>query len=348
MTEQRPVLAGRPLRVAHVVDDFSAANSGVTSALEQLAKSATQAGIESEVYHATRGEVRTPLKVHGCRRDPVLGRLGVSRELLKRLWLDTPWFDVIHVHGVWDLPQLMGLGVGRALSCPVVFTPHNMLGGWLWRRSLPKRVKKRGFFTAFAPVYRSASVVHALSPVEAEALQSFFPKTRIAVIPNGIDLQSSPTGTSDLPGHDFVYLGRLYEGKGLELLIDAFAQVASQVKARLVLAGTASVPGYETSLRTRVREAGIEARVDFPGRVDGEAKCKLLSAARAVFLPSFSEGVSMLALETFAAQTPLVATRTAGCPEIFEHGGLLVDPNAGSIADAMRQVNGWTDAERLC
>jgi glycosyltransferase involved in cell wall biosynthesis len=222
-----------------------------------------------------------------------------------------------------------------------------MLGGWLWRRSWPKRVKKNVYWGSFQRLFATATRVHALSPVEAETLRAFFPNTPIDVIPNGINLDPPLFHFDPSVRPYFLYLGRLFEGKGIELMIEAFAGFKQRTDIRLVLAGSSSDRRYEQTLRDQVLSLGIEHRVDWPGHVSGAAKARLLSEAVAVFLPSFSEGVSMVALETLAAATPLVASREVGVADIGSHGGLAVELNSDSLLRAMNEIASWHATERV-
>jgi glycosyltransferase involved in cell wall biosynthesis len=334
------------MRVAQIIDDFSVANGGLTTALQQLVENSTPLGVQSTVFHVGRsvanrvsGEViyaPAPLGAAWC----------LSAGLFRRLGQDLNGFDLVHVHGIWRAPQLAGLHHSRTLRLPVLLTPHNMLGGWLWRRSLWKRAKKAIYFRAFADLYQSSTGIHALSQAEAESLREFFPHQPIEVIPNGIDLSHRQIPFEARVAPYFLYLGRLVPGKGLELLIDAFGSFGARNQIRLVLAGASADPRYEMALREQARARGIAADIDWVGQVSGETKQRFLGQATAVFLPSFAEGVSMVALEALAASTPLVASREIGVPEIANHGGLNVDLHAESLRCAMERVVLWSPEER--
>src|SRR5205823_8186433 len=84
---------------------------------------------------------------------------------------------------------------------------------------------------------------------------------------------------------------------------------------------------------------GLGRRVIFTGlRLDIP---ELLSELTVSVLPSLSEGLSNVVLESMAAEVPVVATRVGGNPEAVEDGvsGLLVAPrDAGGLARAIRRV----------
>jgi glycosyltransferase involved in cell wall biosynthesis len=335
------------MRVAHIIDDYSAANGGLTTALQQLTASLSPLGVTSTVYCVGSSTAAPATDCVSCRPAALGGSFNLSTELFHRLGRELASFDVVHIHGIWRAPQLTGLYRARAAQLATVVSPHNMLGGWLWRRSWPKRLKKNLYWASFRHLFRGAARVHALSPVEAETLKEFFPNTPIDVIPNGINLDPPAFHFDGTIPPYFLYLGRLFPGKGIELVIDAFAKFARRSEFRLILAGASSNPGYEQKLHSLVCSLGIGHRVEWPGHVAGVNKTRLLSQATAVFLPSFSEGVSMVALETLAAATPLVASREVGVADVGNHGGLVVELNPESLHQAMDESARWQVAERL-
>ena len=120
--------------------------------------------------------------------------------------------------------------------------------------------------------------------------------------------------------------------KNQALAISALAQVPD---ATLLLAGVG--PLLE-SLRACAEEAGVGNRVVFGGlRPDARA---LMGAADAVLLPSHGEGLPLVALETLAAGTPLVATDVRGLRELAGDGAVLLAPHGDpqALAAAIRRV----------
>ena len=129
------------------------------------------------------------------------------------------------------------------------------------------------------------------------------------------------------------YLGRLFETKGIERLIDAFAQCPDD-SARLLIAGSGE-PAYEQSLRERC--AGSPGRVSFLGIVPPRA---LFEQIDVLAVPSlWREPFGRIVIEANAWGVPVVASRRGGLPEIVEHGvtGFLFEPdNDGELARRLR------------
>jgi len=106
------------------------------------------------------------------------------------------------------------------------------------------------------------------------------------------------------PKH-ILYIGRLDSGqKGLDLLIQAFSKVHTEIKYPLVIAGYGP---DEQKLRKLVKKLKLEEKIIFTGPAFGKKKFKLLSEALFVAFPSRHEGFSLFSLESLASGNPMVS-----------------------------------------
>jgi glycosyltransferase involved in cell wall biosynthesis len=127
----------------------------------------------------------------------------------------------------------------------------------------------------------------------------------VDVIPNGVEAEAFAVPAGG--GEDIVFLGRLeQEQKGLDLLLDAYAQAGGQVGGQLLIAGDGP---DRRKLERRAARLGITDRVRFLGRVGGAAKYELLAGARLVVMPSRFETFGIVAIEALACGTPVLAFR---------------------------------------
>lgn len=185
---------------------------------------------------------------------------------------------------------------------------------------------------------------HRLVAVSADTgaqLRAINPDVAVDVIGNGVD----PT-LFDEPqqaGRDVVYIGRLeFGGKGLDLLLEAWTRIHPGVEGDLVIAGE----GHDADrVRREVARRGLGERVRFVGWVRGADKARLLAGARAVAMPSRVETFGIVAVEAFAAATPVVAFAIPSLREVVPDGaGFAVPPFAVEpYAERLRQL--LTDPE---
>ena len=129
----------------------------------------------------------------------------------------------------------------------------------------------------------------------------------------------------------FLFLGRLNVIKGPDLLLEAFARIASQFpELHLVFAGPDS--GLRSSLQETTAKAGLKQRVHFIGYLGGEAKVSVLHDATCLVIPSRNEAMSIVVLEAGVCETPVLFTDRCGLEEFARaDAGVMVAASAEAI-----------------
>jgi len=143
--------------------------------------------------------------------------------------------------------------------------------------------------------------------------------------------------------------GRLAHVKGLDLLLDAYAQLAASWQSADILIAGDGEEGQ--SLAQRARQLGIEAKVHFLGRVSPAEVVRLLQGCRFVVVPSRAEALGIVMLEALAAGKRVLATRVGGMAEFLarsatgdgampgasaDHAVRLVEPSVSELASGLR------------
>jgi glycosyltransferase involved in cell wall biosynthesis len=141
-----------------------------------------------------------------------------------------------------------------------------------------------------------------------------------------------------------LYLGRLDSAKGLDYLVEAFAQVQDRSTV-LVLVGAGA---ERERLEALVEQKGLQARVRFAGYVPAAETVKYYALAWVYVLPSittytFKEPWGLVVNEAFNQGTPVIATDAVGAAAggLVEHGvnGLIVpERSVTALTDALNLV----------
>jgi glycosyltransferase involved in cell wall biosynthesis len=249
-----------------------------------------------------------------------LGRLlGLQRELRA---------DLIHFHS--GLPHGELIAPLRALRArlggpAILVTPHTAT-----RVHYPKRRARWGL--------RAADEVLTPSAWSAEAAcRAGVDPGSVHVVHAGIELPEPTPFERRAPV--VLSMGRLVQSKGADVLVEAFAKVASgRPDWRLEVAGD----GREAAA-LREQAAGTECgeRVAFLGHVTGDAKRAALSRASIGVVPSRSESFGGTLLEFCAEGLACVASPVGGMAELTGDGRALrcVAPGAaGELADALAEL----------
>lgn len=190
-----------------------------------------------------------------------------------------------------------------------------------------------------AALLRRADAIIATSPPYLDASQPLAAvRAACHVAPLGLDQTRLPTSDALPRGCDrplVLAVGRFAFYKGFEYLIEAAAQLP---QADFCIVGDGPL---WPALCARVRQAGLEGRVQLPGRLDEPALAALFGQCDVFCLPSIdrSEAFGLVLLEAMASGKPLVTTSIPGSGvgwvNVDHVTGLSVPPaDANALAEA--------------
>ena len=273
---------------------------------------------------------------------------GYSPPLMSRLAEIAKDFDLIHIHELWHYANFAAFRAAKKENKPFVITLHYALDSWrLNHKALRKKIYLR---LIQRKILNSASAFQALTLKEAENIRAFGLSQPVAVIHNGI----FPKDFENLPRPEqfeslypqlrrkkvLLFLGRIHPMKGLDLLVNSFANVVSKRDdVALVVAGPDE--GYRSKVERFLKAKGIREKAIFCGILSGEEKLAALSRADIFVLPSYSEGFSIAVLEALACGIPVVISESCNFPEVRKaKAGLVVDLNIEKIAQALDTLLG--------
>jgi glycosyltransferase involved in cell wall biosynthesis len=138
----------------------------------------------------------------------------------------------------------------------------------------------------------------------------------------------------------FLYAGVLTRLKAVDVLLAAFAKIEDRT-SRLVVIGRAEDPAYAQELEEDARALAISDRVDFLPAQPQRELARTMSRARALVLPSLSEGLGRVVLEAMTCRTPVIGSRVGGIVDLIspDETGFLVPPgDADALAERMTWV----------
>jgi D-inositol-3-phosphate glycosyltransferase len=347
---------------------------GMNVYVGELAKRLTELGVDVEVFtRATSGD-RPPVERADAGflvRNVVAGPLEPlpKGELPAQLCAFTAavlraeaarepgWYDLVHSH-YWLSGQVGWLAKER-WGVPLVHSMHTMA-----------KVKNAALAEGDSPepsarVIGEAQVVEAADRLvantraEARDLVELYDADPddVAVVPPGVDLDRYRPGPATAakrrlglpPDRDvLLFVGRIQPLKAPDLLIRALASMVArkpELRQRLlaVIVGgpsgsAAAAPDYLHALACRL---DVHDLVRFEPPATGERLADFYRAATVTVVPSYSESFGLVALESQACGTPVVAARVGGLATAVADGvsGLLVDGHQPqSYADVLTKL----------
>lgn len=260
--------------------------------------------------------------------------------------------DIVHVHGIWQEHCMHACSAARRASRPYIVSAHGMLDRWALTQ---KRWRKAPYLALWEHRnLASAACLRALTQNEVQDYRLAGIRGNVAVLPNGVVIPTDVT--SDLVFEAFpelrsrrivLFLGRLHQKKGVDLLCRAWLRISSQFPdAVLFIAGPDS-DGTMSHLRSMIANAAGATRVIFAGMLSGPLKWSALRAAEVFVLPSHSEGFSVSTIEALGMGVPVIITRQCWFPEVAEKScGWVIEPDADQTADRITEALTMSSAER--
>ncbi len=224
---------------------------------------------------------------------------------------------------------------------PRQFRPHP---NWL-RRTAQRLLWPQATYANLGRLPRMTAISEAL---KSRLLGFGVPAREAVVIHQGIQLDRLPCAPLERTGPELrlMYAGQLSAAKGVHTLIEAVGQLRG-LPFELDLFGD-GVADYEARLRQRVRELGLEARVNFRGRVAHAEVCRQYSQHHVLVFPSeWQEPFGLSHLEAMACGAAVVSTTTGGTAELVRHEVNALAFPAGEAPELARQLTRLAQDEAL-
>lgn len=265
--------------------------------------------------------------------------------------------DVLHAN-YW-LSGVVGHRLKHELDLPMVSTFHTLA-----------RVKAetgdsepQNRIDAESDVIACSDIITANSVVELHELVRHYgaDPSRIEIVPPGVDHAFfSPgsrrgarqaLGLGDEPV--LLFVGRIQPLKGVDVAVEALSRLRDPRARMLIVGGSSGTEGdnHAAEVRDLITDRGLDHRITMVPPQPHHVLSTYYRAADVTIVPSRSESFGLVALESTACGTPVVASDVGGLRTLVDHGrtGLRVpgrDPD--DFAEAVERIIGDpTFAERL-
>ena len=270
---------------------------------------------------------------------------------------ETP--DAIHAN-YW-LSGLSGHRLKHEMNIPLIMTFHTL-----------ERVKAETFegeseerAAQEASIFACADAVLASCDVEAEQIVRFYnaDPSRVHVVPLGVEHAFFSPGHKpqarralgiDSDATLLLFVGRLQALKGVDLALETLIEMRNRGEnAMLAIIGGPSGPDGKIALNelhNRVSEAGVIGNVMFVAPQSHQLLSSWMRAADVTLVPSRAESFGLVALESSACGTPVVASNVGGLKTLIEPGenGFLIDSRDPKVwADYVAKATSTEDVMKM-
>ncbi len=324
--------------IFQITEDFTEKNYGVTTSIKEINKFVNS-------YYNVR-------VLHFNNNLPWKFSLHLKRELTSNIASYKKL--LVHIHGIWQYSQYIGAKIAIKYKKPFIVSPHGMLEPWLMDKKNIGTIKylKKNLYLKFIAlsVFKKANFIHAITPLEKKNLEKYFDKDKIVVIPNAINVEEIKkyvkVPTKNLEKR-ILFIGRLHPIKGVDILIKAFIEGKFYNEGwELWIVGPEEVPKYVKFLRGLSK--GFKKYIKFkPPVFDLKEKFNLYNKSWITVVPSHSEVIGMVNLESASCYTPTITTYETGLLNWEEGGNLLIRPDVESMIKSLKIALQWDLEKRI-
>ncbi|NJO51690.1 MAG: glycosyltransferase, partial [Leptolyngbyaceae cyanobacterium RM2_2_4] len=249
--------------------------------------------------------------------------------------------DLVILSGIFQ-PNIYSLYcLLRRYGIPYIVLPHDPYNPAIFSKNA--HLKWPYWYLIERWVLKHATAIQVLDARHGSFLRDLKIETPAIAVPNGFsqkDIYPEDLfnwNSDDIP--NLLFLGRIdAHNKGLDLLLDAFAQVLETVDARLTLQG--SDKGDKTSLKNRAMHLSLADKISFL-EPNYDISTPLMIKDYDIFcLPSRFEGFGLSALEAMLAARVLLVSEVAGiAPHVYASGcGVVVKPEVSAIQSGLLEL----------
>ncbi len=355
------------LRVLHVFDHSIPLQSGYAIRSRAILREQHALGIETvqitSSKHVCAGgsEQVDGLRFHRTARGrlsslPVLDQYDVIHGLSRRLGQVLAWerVDLIHAHSPC-LTGIAALRASRVFGLPLVYEVRA-----LWEDAAVDHGTLRANGVRYLAqraleswmLRRADAVVCICEGLRGEIVGRGIRPEHVTVVPNAVDLNHfAPSADRDIelakvlglrPGPVIGFIGSLYRYEGIDLLLEAMAQLrVSRPELQLLIVGGGP---EESRLKSAIRDLDLQGNVVFVGAVPHAKVSSYYSLVELLIYPRRRTRLTDLVtplkpLEGMAQGKPVLASDIGGHRELIRHGDTGILFPLGDARDIARAVD---------
>jgi glycosyltransferase involved in cell wall biosynthesis len=342
------------MKILHLISSLDPDGGGPIEGVRQISSRVRARGHEVEILSMDSpdcGFIKDfPLRVHAL--GPSILKYGYNRRVIPWLRENAKNYDVVVVNGIW---QFHSFAAWRALAgeaTPYFVFTHGMLDPW-FKRAYPLKHLKKWLYWPWGEyrVLRDARAVLFTCEEERLLARESFWLYRCNEVVTAYGTAKPPADRSEssnvflkrhleLSGKRLVlFLGRIHEKKGCDILIEAFAAAARlDSRLHLIMAGPDQT-GLAAKLQQLANELNLADRISWVGMLSGDMKWGAFHASEVFALPSHQENFGIAVAEALACGKPVMISNKVNIWREIEADGagwIAEDTLDGTIANFER------------
>ena len=364
------------MKILNVIGSVNTRHGGTTDHVFSCSRAWSRLGCECHILcldpPSSDYIKNSPVKTFALGEEPTSGfqkfarrRLNISRYGYTpnlRRWFDenAKNYDAIILNGLWNYTSYGSWLALRSSSTPYYVCPHGMLDPWLRRVAPWRQMIRRAFWTLFEKnvIKDTAGIFFASEEELRIACEAYsVPREKCRVVGYGTeDIVGDPETQKAAFLARFpqlrdkrliLFLGRIHQKKGIDLLIKAFGGVAERHRDfDLVIVGPDD-SALTPSLHKLATRLGVERRIHWAGMLTGNEKWGAFRCSEFFALPSHQENFGIAVVEAMAAAVPvLISDRVNIWTEVKAgRAGHIVSANVAGVTEGLDKMCSLSETE---
>lgn len=357
------------MKVLRVIGSLDPSLGGPGQGIRNTIPALSKIGVHSEVVTLDDPNApfiaKDPFKIHAI--GPATGPWQYQKALIPWLLEHLHSYDVVVIEGIWSYySHAASQAVARfkeknkSSKLRLLVMPHGMLDPY-FQRAPERRLKaiRNWFYWKMIEskvINRADGLMFTCEEELLLARQPFRPYAPKEELNVGFGIQPPPQfhqrmedefykACPQVANKSFIlFLSRINEKKGVDLLIEGYAKARTSETPMLVIAGPGLDTSYGNKILALVERHDLQDMVVFPGMLSGDLKWGAFYSCEAFILPSHQENFGIAVVEALACHKPvLISNQVNIWKEIkAEGGGLVADDTP---AGAQKLISEWTQMD---
>lgn len=315
--------------------------SGSTGGIEILMKNYASASLLDNVFLFgwAGGEIADSMRENGQKtivlQKKKIGSLKLIKEIINRCQILKP--DTVVVHHAAPLLRLVSVIIKNTFpKIRVINYAHSDAADMYEESNYVKQIISKHL--QILAMKKSDKVIAISDSVKRSLIKEFgIDKDKIVVIYNGVPLdQFSPCLKDEHNEMRIIYVGRLIEGKGVQVIIEALSMI-SNLSYSFTVVGDGP---YKSTLENLAKQYSIDNKVVFLG-CRNDVPDLLKSSDVFVHVPILEEGFGITIVEAMASGNICICADSGGIPEIIHdktNGFLVQKNNPSQLANVLEDL----------
>lgn len=244
---------------------------------------------------------------------------------------------IIHIHSWWNFTALLSCLIARYKNIPVLLSPRGMLTRYSMTNRHP--MLKYLLHQLMGKHLINHCHIHATSEKEHQDILQINQHASVTIIPNLLpNTRVYPDSKSGNYTFNLLFLSRIEEKKGLELLFEALASLHFPWK--LIIAGTGT-SSYLKKLKDSCKKLKIDSSIEWAGHINDADKYHVLAQSDLLVLFSFNENFANAVGESLSVGTAVAISDQVGLAPFVEENdlGWITDNSLEGVIKALSSAH---------